>query len=276
MVLSVNSNTSAALALQNLQATNRDLDKVQNKINTGLAVTGPKDNASVYAIAQKMRGDVGAYSAVKQSIQRGTSVVDVALAAGQTISDLLVDMKTKVVAANDASLNTASRNALQEDFKALRAQIKSVITNAKFDGANIIDGSLIKIDVMADAAASNKLTVLAENLTVSGAIITLTNTSSLSTLTNAQAALTKVNASLDNVNASLARIGSAGKKLEAHLVFVEKLVDALGAGIGNLVDADLAVESAKLQALQVKQQLGVQAIAIANSRPQILLNLFRS
>jgi flagellin len=276
MVLSVNTNTSAAIALQNLQQTNHDLDLVQNRINTGLAVSGPKDNAAIYAIAQNMRGEVGAYDAVKQSLQRGSSIVDVALAAGQTISDLLVEMKEKVVAASDVSLDTNSRNALNEDFQALKSQIASVIANAKFDGADILDGSITNgIEIMADADAQNHLTIGAENMTLSGTIITLATTADVLTITNASTALTAVNDSLENVNAALARIGSAGKKLDAHLTFVGKLVDSLNTGIGNLVDADLAVESAHLQALQVKQQLGVQAISIANSRPQILLNLFR-
>lgn len=276
MTLSVNTNTSAAIALQNLQTTNRNLDTVQNRINTGLMVTGAKDNAAVYAIAQNMRGDVGAYDAVKQSLSRGTSVIDVALAAGESISDILVQMKEKVVAASDVSLDTSARNALNEDFTALVKQIQSIVTNAKFDGANLLDGSITPgIAVLADADATNRLTINSENLNLSGAIITLASTATIDTLAGASSALTQVNASLQNVNSALARIGSAGKKIDAHANFVDKLVASLKGGIGNLVDADLAVESANLQALQVKQQLGVQSLAIANSRPQILLSLFR-
>lgn len=276
MVLSVNTNTSAAIALQNLQSTNRSLDTVQNRINTGLMVTGAKDNAAVYAIAQNMRGDVGAYEAVRQSLSRGSSVIDVALAAGESISDILVEMKEKVVAASDVSLDTAARNALNEDFTALVKQIQSIVDNAKFDGANLLDGSITPgIAVLADSEATSRLTIASENLNLSGAIITLTSTATITSVTAASAALAAVNVSLENVNSSLARIGSAGKKIEAHSVFVEKLVASLKGGIGNLVDADLAVESASLQALQVKQQLGVQSLAIANQRPQILLSLFR-
>lgn len=276
MVLSVNTNTSAAIALQNLQSTNRSLDTVQNRINTGLMVTGAKDNAAVYAIAQNMRGDVGAYDAVRQSLSRGSSVIDVALAAGESISDILVEMKEKVVAASDVSLDTAARNALNEDFTALVKQIQSIVDNAKFDGANLLDGSITPgIAVLADSEATSRLTIASENLNLSGTIITLTSTATITSVTAASSALTAVNASLENVNSALARIGSAGKKIEAHSIFVEKLVASLKGGIGNLVDADLAVESATLQALQVKQQLGVQSLAIANQRPQILLSLFR-
>jgi flagellin len=274
--MSVNTNTAAAIALQNLQSTNRSLDIVQNRINTGLMVTGAKDNAAVYAIAQNMRGDVGAYDAVRQSLSRGTSVIDVALAAGESISDILVEMKAKVVAASDVSLDTSARNALNEDFTALVKQIQSIVDNAKFDGANLLNGSMTSgIAVLADAEATNRLTIGSENLNLSGTIITLASTASIASITGASSALTQVNISLQNVNSALARIGSSGKKIDAHANFVEKLVASLKGGIGNLVDADLAVESARLQALQVKQQLGVQSLAIANARPQILLSLFR-
>ena len=275
MALSVNTNISAAIALQNLNSTTREMDMVQNRINTGFKVTGAKDNAAIYAIAQNMRGDVGAYEAVKQSLSRGTSIIDVTLAAGESISDLLVEMKAKVVAAADVSLDTTSRNALNEDFTALRDQITSIIQNAKFDGANLLDGSTGDIRVLADAEAQNRLTIGAENMNISGSIISLKATTAITTVTRASAALALVTNSLINVNAALARIGTDGKKLEAHSVFVGKLVDSLTAGIGNLVDADLAVESARLQGLQVKQQLGAQSLSIANQRPQILLSLFQ-
>ena len=274
MSMSVNSNMSAAVALQNLNATTRDMDMTQNRINTGLKVSGAKDNAAIYAIAQNMRGDVGAYEAVNQSLSRGVSIVDVALAAGESISDLLVEMKAKVVAASDVSLDTASRNALNEDFQALKEQITSIVGNANFDGANILQSGASDIRVLADSDATSWLTIGAEDLSLSGSVVTLQATTAINTLTNASAALALVNGSLTNVNASLARIGTDGKKIEAHQVFVSKLVDSLNGGIGNLVDADLAKESAQLQALQVKQQLGAQALSIANQRPQILLSLF--
>ncbi len=274
MSMSVNTNVTAMLALQNLNATSRMLDETQMRINTGLKVNGAEDNAAIYAIAQNMRADVSALSAVSQSVGRAISIIDVSLAAGETISDLLVQMKEKVVAANDPSLDTASRNAYNEDFQALLQQLRSVVANAEFDGANLLDGSITSISILADADASISITLQAENMNVSGSIITLASTANLTTLTAAASALTVLNNSLANVNASLARVGSTAKKLETHLVFLSKLEDALQAGIGNLVDADLADESAKLQALQVKQQLGVQALSIANSRPQILLSLF--
>lgn len=276
MGLSVNTNISAAIALQNLNATTKQLDVVQNHINTGLKVASAKDNSAIYAIAQNARGDVGALNAVKQSVSRASSIVDIALAAGQSISDLLVEMKTKAVAASDPSLATSSRNALNEDFQALLSQIQSIVQNATFDGANLLDGSLPNgLVVLADAAATNTITVASEGLSFGGSIITLSAASDLTTGGNASINLGLVNQSLQNVNAALARLGSAGKKLDQHQTFIGKLQDALNGAVGSMVDADLAQESASLQALQVKQQLGTQALAIANQQPQLILSLFQ-
>ena len=276
MGLSVNTNLPALIALQNLNATNSQMSVVQNHITTGLQVAGAKDNSAIYAIAQNARGTVGALDAIKQGVSRGSSVVDIAVSAGETISDLLVQMKQKAVAADDPSLDTASRNALNEDFQALLQQISSVVQNATFDGANLLDGSLPNgLVVLADASAQNTITVGGEGMSLGGSIISLSATQDVLSQPNASVALSQVTASLANVNAALARLGSAGKKLDQHLTFLGKLQDATNAAIGNLVDADMAKESASIQALQVKQQLGVQALSIANSQPQLLLSLFR-
>lgn len=276
MGLSVNTNVAAMIALQNLNASTRELDVTQNRVSTGLKVMGAKDNAAVYAIAQGMRADLGAYSAVSSSLNRAKSITDVALAAGESISDLLVQMKEKVIAANDASIDTVARQALNEDFRAIRSQIATIVENAKFDGANLINGSVSGgIAMLADADATSAITLIPENMSVGGSIITIRGSTNLPSLASSPTALSLINASLQNTNSALARIGSIGKKVDGHIVFVNKLADALTGGVGNLVDADMAVEGARLQALQIKQQLGVQAVSIANSAPQIILSLFR-
>ena len=276
MTLSVNTNVAAMIALQNLNGTTRDIEVTQNRISTGLKVIGAKDNAAVYAIAQGMRADIGAFSAVSSSLNRAKSITDVALAAGESISDQLVQMKEKVIAANDASIDTVARQALNEDFKSIRAQIGTIVQNAKFDGANLINGALTSgIQVLADADATSAITLIPENMSVGGSIITIQPSTNLLTLASSSGALNLINASLQNTNSALARIGSIGKKVDSHIVFVGKLADALVGGVGNLVDADMATESAKLQALQIKQQLGAQAVSIANSAPQIILSLFQ-
>lgn len=275
MALSVQTNVSAMLALQNLNKTNMDLQTTQNRINTGLKVGGAKDNSSVFAVAQSMRADIGALGSVKSSLDRAVSIGDVALAAGEAISDLLIEMREKATAAMDASIDSFARAAYDSDFKALVNQIQVILQNADFDGANMLNGSITGgIAFLADADAARSVTLSTQDMSFSGAIITLSSTASLGTVTLAASAVSFVNESLDNVNAALARLGSDLKKMEAHRTFIGKLNDSLTAGVGNLVDADLAKESAQLTALQVKQQLGVQALSIANSEPQIILSLF--
>lgn len=275
MTTSVHTNTSALIALQNLNKTNERLADVQGRINTGLKVQGAKDNASVWAIAQGQRADVGALQAVKMSLDRATSITDVALAAGETVSDLLNQLKEKVVAAKDASLDTAARNALNADYKAIIRSIRDAIANAEFDGANILDGSQTSIRFIANADADSFITLQAKNLSLGGAILEMAETSSINTMTNATAVLAQLQDSITQVNAALGEIGSQAKQIAQHNNFVSKLMDTLETGIGNLVDADLARESARLQALQVQQQLGAQALSIANSAPQVILSLFR-
>ncbi len=272
----INTNPGAMIALQNLNQTNKDLMQVQNRINTGLAVSSAKDNGGIFAIAQNMRSEVGGLRAVNQSLDLAVSVTDVALAAGEAISDLLIEMKEKALAASDTSLDTASRTALNEDFTALRDQIGTIVENAEFNGINLIDGSVTGgISALANADGSNTISVVDEDMSLGESIVTLAAAASFATSTQASDIADDIEASLNNINSALARLGTASKSLEIHKTFVGKLSDTLEKGIGNLVDADLAKESARLQSLQVKQQLGIQALSLANSAPSTILGFFR-
>lgn len=275
MTISVHTNKSALVALQNLNKTNDELEGVQNRINTGLAIANAKDNASVWAIAQGQRSDIGALSAVKMSLDRAQSISEVSMAAGENVSDLLVQLKEKVVSAQDGSLDAQSRAALDADFKAILRQISQVIQNASFDGADILDGTTTSLRFLANADANSYITLTGQDMSLGGAIITIPSTSSITTVTLAAQALTDLNNSISNVNQALGNLGAQAKQIEGHNKFVGKLTDVLQAGIGNLVDADVAKESARLQALQVQQQLGTQALSIANQAPQIILSLFK-
>ncbi|CAN5333228.1 flagellin FljL [soil metagenome] len=275
MANSVNTNSGALIALQNLNATNAQLATTQTRINTGLKVSSAKDNGAIWAIAQGQRADIGALGAVRSSLDRGISAVDVSLAAGESVSDLLLQLKEKALAATDKSLTTSSRSALNEDFKAIRDQITTVTNNSDFNGINLIKTGAVGFSALANASGTATLTVTPEVLALGSTNVTVAATTTIGTSTLATSALALVNASIDKVSGALARLGTKSKALETHRTFVGKLTDALESGVGNLVDADLAKESAKLQALQTKQQLGVQALGIANQSPQILLSLFQ-
>jgi flagellin len=276
MTIGVHTNQSALIALQNLNKTNDNLESVQSRISTGLKVQGAKDNASVWGIAQAQRADVGALSAVKMSLDRATSISDVALTTGESISDLLNTLKEKVTAAMDPSLDAVARKSLDSDFKATLKQITQALTNASFDGANLLNGSLTSnIRFLANADANAYITLSVKNMSLGGGLISIASTASISTATLATGILTQLDSSISNVNQALGDLGSQAKQIEAHNTFISKLTDVLNGGIGNLVDADLAKESARLQALQVQQQLGAQALSIANQAPQIVLSLFQ-
>ena len=276
MSVSIHTNTSAMIALQNLNAANRELDDVQQKISTGLAVSTAKDNASVYSIAQGQRADLNGLNAVKDSLHRAASIADVSMAAGESVSDLLNQLREKVVGAMDTSIDTTSRNALNGDFQSILGQISHIVENATFNGSNILNGSLTNnIQFIANADANSVITLSVRTMGLGGPIITVTSGTQLSTATSAANILTSLDASILNLNSNLGALGSQAKQIEGHLSFVDKLSDAIKAGIGNLVDADMAKESSRLQALQVQQQLGTQSLSIANQSPQQILALFK-
>ena len=275
MSFSVNTNNSANTALQYLNLTQGQLAKTQSAINSGMKVATARDDGAIYAIAQNQRGAVAGYTSVTNSINNATSSVDVALSAGQSISDLLIQLKAKALAASDSSLDTASRQALNANFTALRDQISTIVKNAVFNGFNLVDGSTNQITALASADGSRRITTQAQNMKLSGTIVTMKSTATISTQTKASALVATIQTSLTNVNAALAKLSSGAAKFSIQGTFVQKLSDTLTTGIGNLVDANMAQESAMLQSLQVKQQLGVQALSIANQAPQTILSLFR-
>jgi flagellin len=274
---SVNTNVGAMTALQNLNATNTELSQTQTRINTGLRVASAKDNGAIWAIAQNQRATSQSLNAVKDSLQRGQSTVDVAISAGETVSDLLLQMKEKALAASDVTLDTNSRVALNNDFVSLRDQISKVVNNAEFNGANMLKGvSPTNIAALANADGTATITVVAQPMDLgTGALAGIASTDSIGTQTLAFNMIASLNQSIINVSTALSSLGTGSKSLASHLTFISKLQDTVDAGVGNLVDADLAKESAKLQALQTKQQLGMQALSIANQAPQALMSLFR-
>ena len=274
---SVNTNVGAMVALQNLNQTNSELAVTQGRINTGKRVNNAKDNGAIWAIAQNQRATSQSLNAVRESLQRGQSTVDVAISAGETVSDLLLQMKEKALAAADLSLDTNSRTALNDDFKALRDQLGKAVSNADFNGVNMIKSGGTSIASLANADATSKITVQAQNMALGGTVLgaALSATASIGTVTLATGMISTVNTAIASVSTALSKLGTGSKSLGSHLNFINKLQDSIDIGIGNLVDADLAKESAKLQSLQTKQQLGVQALSIANQSSAILLGLFR-
>jgi flagellin len=272
MMNSINTNAGAMIALQNLNATNSELQTTQQRINTGKKIGDAKDNGAIWSMAKMQSATSSSLNAVKDSLQRGQSTIDVGLAAGDTITDLLGKMKEKALAASDTSLNTASFKALVSDFTSLRDQITKAVTNAKFNGVSLVDGTTTKLQFLSNSDGV-AYTVNAKTLSLVG--LGLTAGSTFVDATAAKAMITTMTTAMTTATNKLANLGTSSTGLDMHLTFVGKLQDSLDAGVGNLVDADLAKESAKLQSLQTKQQLGVQALSIANQTPQSILSLFK-
>jgi flagellin len=269
MANSINTNVGAMVALQNLNATNRELTVAQNRVNTGKAVATAKDNGAIFAVASNMRADMGALNSVKNSIQRGQSVIDIALAAGETISKALEEQKALAVAIQSSAAGSAAETAYLADFNALGVEITAALAGATFDGTNIYAAGSAANNLVVQSSISGTYTV---HSTTDAATTVATATG---TIVRAGATVAAVDTASAAFNARQATLGSHSKSLERQLTFTSKMQDALESGVGNLVDADLAKESARLTALQTKQQLGVEALGIANQSGSILLSLFR-
>ncbi|WP_312812623.1 flagellin [Brevundimonas sp.] len=274
MANSINTNRGALVALQTLNSTNRALETTQNRVNTGLKVSSAKDNGAIFAIATSQRAEMGAQDAVKQSLQRGQSIVDVALAAGETVVDALTELKSLAVAIQDAPATGDTQTKLHADFTAITNEITAALGGATFDGVNLFKANAAAVEVTTNTGSTgNKFTLKA---------IAAADTNPLAGTGFDLATADKTNRTAANVDSAinafttiLADFGTKSKSLDRQLTFVGKMQDSLETGVGNLVDADLAKESARLTALQTKQQLGVQALSIANSSSSMLLGLFR-
>jgi flagellin len=186
-------------------------------------------------------------------------------------------MNEKALAASDTTLDTASRSALNDEFKSLRDQINKVVNNAVFNGANMLKSGGTTVKALANSDGTAVITVAAQDLSLGGSILTsaLGTGATINTVTSATNMIATVNAAITAVSSAMGKLGTGDKALASHLTFIQSLQNTIDAGIGNMVDADLAKESANLQALQTKQQLGIQALSIANQSSSSLLGLFR-
>lgn len=285
MAFSVNTNLGAMAALQSLNDTNKGLAQVQSRINTGLSVSSTKDDSASYTIAQSLRSDVAGLKSVSSSLSRAKSVTDVAVAGTEQISDIVNQMKAKAYQAADSGIDANSRAAINKDFVALRDQITTIVNASDFNGTNLLKaggGTVTALQSLKDGDTSSaatwdpdSLSIANQGLDLGGSVVTVAATGQIDTQANAQAMIDTLTTTQSNLNTSLSTLGAAARKIDAQSSFTSKLSDVVEAGIGNLVDADLAKESAKLQALQVKQQLGVQALSIANQAPSTIISLFR-
>ncbi len=272
---SINTNVGAMVAIQTFNAINVEMAQVLLRITTGRKVNSARDSPAIWAIAQNQRSEVMGLDAVKASLNRGQGAVGVAITAGESVSDLLIEMKAKAVSALDYPLGDPSRQALDDEYQALRKQIDTVVSNADFGGINLLSaGGTGRVRALANTSASSTIDVDHIDMSTTGALLA-------GLPANLQAGLgvggiDAINTAMQGVNAGVSRLDTGSKALETHLTFVGKLQDTLEQGISNLVDADLAKEAARFEALKVRQQLSMIAMRIANQQPSLLLQLFRT
>ena len=298
---SINTNVGAMVALESLSQTQASLATTQNRINTGLKVASAKDNGAIWAIAQTEKAQSSSLDAVTNSLNNGKSVLDTTIQAGSQLTDILNQMRQKALAASDAGIDDASRTQYQNEYTKLAQSYANVIASASFNGVNLIDASTGSVAAIGSAdgtikvtSAHNALDPAAANIFGGDAALTVTagtvtapaTTATVDTVATATswadgtgaaatASLAVIDTAIKTVTQALSGFGVDSKAVDNQITLVSQLQDSLNTGIGNLVDANLAQESASLQALQTKQQLGVQALSIANQSTSILLGLFR-
>ncbi|MDC3079772.1 flagellin [Rhodospirillaceae bacterium] len=278
---SIITNPEAFVALRNLERTNEKLSKTQERLSTGLKVTSATDDASNFAIAQGVRGDVRALGAITQGLNNSKGIGEIALAGVTAISDLLQDIRQKLTELANGGLTTAQRVIVKADFDKLLSQAYGFVSNSNFNGRNLLISDATNVNTISNLNGTN-LTLTARSASGSGithlikslAGATLGVDGAASNAVNAQSVIVaQYNALETEINTSLGALGAEIRALKFQTDFLTTVNDSTEIGLGNIVDADLARESAELTALQVRQQLGVQVLGIANQQPQILLNL---
>jgi flagellin len=278
---SILTNTSSLVALQTLKGLNKSLAKVQDEISTGLKVSTAKDDGAVWAIAQTMKSDVSSLTKVEEALTLGSSTVGTARTASESISKMLALAKEKVIGGGDLS-NTATRTKLLADLDAIGAQIDDIVGSASFNGINLVDGVTATADVVGSITRSVAGAIGTETITVTGVdlsgvddVLTGLADADLVDAAAIAATLTLIEAEMTTVNNAAAAFGTSQKQIDIQSEFVGNFKTALKEGIGAMVDADMEEASARLAALQTQQQLGIQALTIANQAPQNILALFR-
>jgi len=273
---SVNTNRQAIFALQSLNKTNSELSNTQKRVSTGFRVADARDDGGAFAVAQSVRSDVAGLTAVNEQLGGTKGVLETTFATLSVVSDTMKQIRAALTRLADGSISQEQRDQYNLQYKSLQEQVSSFIDDSKYNGR-----TLLSTNTAATAGGGDIVGIRNED----GGSFTITaeNAANLklesATYSNAAAATAALNGTFANVESTIAsalnRFGTAMQYLDNQIVFNTRKNDSLNDGLGALVDADLAKESANLTALQTRQQLGVQTLSLANQGPQILLSLFR-
>jgi flagellin len=270
---SVNTNLAAMTALQSLNRTNDALAVVQKRVSTGYRVADAKDDGGAFAVAQSVRGDIAGLTAANEQLGGLKGVIDVTLQGLGQVSRTMVELRTVLTRLADGTISDDQRDQYEQQYGQLRTQVERFIEDATYNGRNLLS-------TVATSGGGNIVAIRNEagtTLTIAAfdGVTDLLVTTAPTDASGAQAAITgdwsDVN---DAINDALNRLGADARYIDAQVSYNRDKLDAVEGGLGTLIDADIAKEAAKLQALQIRQQLGTQTLSITNQAPQALLSLF--
>ena len=270
---SVFTNASAFTALRSLNKINERLDTTQGRVSTGLKVASSLDDASAFAVAQGIRAEVRALDSVIQGLNNSKAVGKVAVAGATAVSNLMIDIRQKLTELANSSISTAQRTIIQRDFTELVSQAANFVSNATYNGFALLTSDANNVDTLSNLGGSQLTLTAQANVKV---LINSLAAGTTATAANAQSVIVGQFTALESAVAqALGTIGAEVRALDLQTGFLEELRDTTRIGLGNIVDADLAMESAKLTSQQIQQELSVQTLSIANTRPNTILSLFR-
>jgi flagellin len=277
---SINTNAGAVVALQSLNRTNAQLDVAQKRVSTGYRVADARDDGGAFAVAQKVRGDIAGVTSANEQLGAARGLLDVTLSGLNRVSDTMATVRGVLVKLADANTTGAIRDSYVAQYDLLRTQVASFINDSTYNGVSLVGKSSIGGGT---AAAGTDIAVIrnevGDALTITGQAVGIFDLDAAADVTDVADAVTYLKTGLavieTAVNDALNTYGNASKSVVNQIGFNGDKIDALEAGLGALIDADLAKESARLQSLQIRQQLGATALSAANTAPQFLLSLFR-
>ncbi|MAI97980.1 MAG: flagellin [Nisaea sp.] len=271
---SVITNSNAMMALRHLNDTNRQMAATQGRISTGLKINNAIDDSSNYTIAQGLRSDVKAMSTISQGLNNTKGAAQVALAGANSVSNLLADVRAKLVEMSNEGISASQRSILATDLNSLMSQVGNFISNAEFNGQNILTATSTNILTLSNINGG-QLTLNAQDIETDAQALA-TVAAAIAGATASASALAGSFVTLETtVNAALGGLGADIRAINLQNEFLGQVRDATEEGLGNIIDADMARESAKLSSLQIRQELGMQVTGIANTAPQSLLGLFK-
>jgi len=276
---SIHTNSSAMSALTTLKNINNSLSSTQNRISSGLKIESGKDNAAYFSISETMNGDSRIYKAIDESLTLTQNSISAARLGAETLVDLANDFVERVAFAQGGTAET--RADVQAELTELVARMKTTISQSTFNGSDLVNGTAtvtVVTGISRTSAGSINTTSVTFNQQDLGAIATALAAIDLTTGSTSalmEGFLQTAEGQLGAAIASATALGIAEKSVEMQKEFLGELTNRIDTGVGSMVDANMEEEAAKLQALQVQQQLATQALSIANQSPQNILSLFR-